>query len=105
MERICDGRICAITGGARGIGLAYAEALIATGARVVVNDVDRDAADAAIDALTADGGQAIAHVGDVSTTSGAEQLVRAAIDRWGGIDVVVNNAGITRDRMLVNLSE
>jgi len=105
MSRICEGRVCAITGGARGIGLAYAEALIAAGARVVVNDVDRDAADTAVAALTVDGGDAIAHVGDVSTSTGAEQLVQTALDRWGRIDVVVNNAGITRDRMLVNLSE
>lgn len=105
MDRICDGRVCAITGGARGIGLAYAEALVAAGARVVVNDVDRDAADTAIDGLTADGGDAIAHVGDVSTASGAEQLVQMALDRWGRIDVVVNNAGITRDTVVWKMTD
>jgi NAD(P)-dependent dehydrogenase (short-subunit alcohol dehydrogenase family) len=105
MDRLCEGRVAAITGGARGIGFAYAEALVAGGARVVVNDVDAEAAEQAVATLTDGGGEALAHVDDVSTASGAAGLVQAALDQWGRIDVVVNNAGITRDRMLVNLSE
>ena len=62
-----------------------------------------EAVDDAVAAL-GDGGER-RHVGDVSTAAGAEELVQTALDRWGRLDVVVNNAGITRDRMLVNLSE
>ncbi|MCB1003779.1 MAG: SDR family NAD(P)-dependent oxidoreductase [Acidimicrobiales bacterium] len=102
---LCAGRVGAITGAGQGIGRAHAEALVAEGARVVVNDVDADAAHALVAALTAAGGDAVAHTEDVSTAAGATSLVAAAIDRWGRVDAVVNNAGIARDRMLVNLSE
>jgi NAD(P)-dependent dehydrogenase (short-subunit alcohol dehydrogenase family) len=95
---LVEGRVCAVTGARRGIGRAHVEALLAEGARVVVNDV----ADPDVDGL---GDDAVAHVGDVSTTGGADGLLRTALDTWGRLDVVVNNAGIARDRMLVNLSE
>ena len=91
---LCEGRVCVITGAGRGIGRAHAEALLAEGAHVVVNDVD----DAVLDG-------ACHHTGDVSTAGGAENLIATALDAFGRLDVVVNNAGITRDRMLVNLSE
>jgi NAD(P)-dependent dehydrogenase (short-subunit alcohol dehydrogenase family) len=103
---MCEGRVCAITGAARGLGLAYAEALIAHGAKVVLNDVDDDALSGAVDALDATtAGSAAGVVCDVSSTAGAEQLVGTALDTFGRLDAVVNNAGIARDRMLVNLSE
>ncbi len=105
MNDICEGRVVVITGSGRGIGRAYAEGLVAAGAHVVVNDVDGVAVTEAVDALVASGGEAIGHVGDVSTSFGAEGIVTAALERWGRVDVVVNNAGIARDRMLVNLSE
>jgi NAD(P)-dependent dehydrogenase (short-subunit alcohol dehydrogenase family) len=105
MAELCNGRVCVITGAGRGIGRAYAEALVAAGARVVVNDVDDAVAAEVVDALVASGGEAVAHVGDVSSASGAEALVGTALDRWGRIDVALNNAGISRDRMLINLSE
>lgn len=105
MSRMCEGRACVITGAGRGIGRAHAEALAEQGARVVVNDVDGAAADEAVAAVRAAGGDAIAHVGDAGTADGADALVATAVDAWGRLDVVVNNAGITRDRMLVNLSE
>jgi NAD(P)-dependent dehydrogenase (short-subunit alcohol dehydrogenase family) len=91
---LCEGRVCAVTGAARGIGRAYAEALVAEGALVVVNDVDAEATNTAVLDL---GEHACAHSEDVSTAPGAESLVAT--------DVVINNAGITRDRMLINLSE
>lgn len=103
--QMCVGRVCAVTGAGQGIGRAHAEALVAEGARVVVNDVDAEAAHAVVEALTAAGGEALAHTEDVSTAPGAGSLVAAAVDRWGRIDAVVNNAGIARDRMLVNLTE
>lgn len=102
---MCADRACAITGAGQGIGRAHAEALVAEGARVVVNDVDADAAHAVVDALVGAGGDAVAHSEDVSTAAGATSLVAAAIERWGRVDAVVNNAGIARDRMLVNLTE
>jgi NAD(P)-dependent dehydrogenase (short-subunit alcohol dehydrogenase family) len=105
MKKICEGRVCVVTGAARGIGRADIDALVTAGARVVVNDVDEAAVTEAIGALIEAGAEATGHVGDVSTAAGAEALLATALHRWGGIDVVVNNAGIARDRMLVNLSE
>jgi NAD(P)-dependent dehydrogenase (short-subunit alcohol dehydrogenase family) len=107
MSPLCEGRVCVVTGAARGIGLAHAEALVAAGARVVVNDVDGTAVDEAVAALREAGGRSAAEgcVADASTANGAEALVGTALDTWGRLDVVVNNAGIARDRMLVNLSE
>jgi NAD(P)-dependent dehydrogenase (short-subunit alcohol dehydrogenase family) len=102
---LCEGRVCAITGAGRGVGRAYAEALVGAGARVVVNDVDAAAVEGAVAALTRAGGDVAGHVGDVAVAEGADGLVTTALDRWGRIDAVVNNAGIVRDRMLVNLSE
>ncbi len=102
---ICEGRVCTVTGAGRGIGRAHAEALVAHGARVVVNDVDRQVVGEVVDVLTASGGEATGHVGDASTADGASALLTTALDRWGRLDAVVNNAGITRDRMLINLDE
>lgn len=103
--RLCVGRVCVVTGAGRGIGRAYVEALAAHGALVVVNDVAADAVDDVVAKVRAQGGEAAGHVGDVSTTAGADGLITAAIDTWGRLDAVVNNAGIARDRMLVNMSE
>jgi len=105
MSRLCEGRVCVVTGAARGIGRAHVEALAAAGGRVVVNDVDRAAVDDAVTVLRGAGGEAAGHVGDVSTAAGADGLLGVALDTWGRLDVVVNNAGIARDRMLVNLPE
>jgi NAD(P)-dependent dehydrogenase (short-subunit alcohol dehydrogenase family) len=113
MADLCQGRVCVVTGAAQGIGRAHVEALVAAGGRVVVNDVDGAAVDETVAALrdeAADGAGsaaplAVGHVGDVSTAAGADGLLAAALDTWGRLDVVVNNAGIARDRMLVNLTE
>jgi NAD(P)-dependent dehydrogenase (short-subunit alcohol dehydrogenase family) len=105
MSGMCEGRVCVVTGAGRGIGRAHVEALAAQGARVVVNDVDREAIGAVVESLRAAGREAVGHVGDVSVAGGADGMISAALDAWGRLDVVVNNAGITRDRMLVNLSE
>ena len=105
MGGLCEGRVCVVTGAARGIGRAHVDALVAEGASVVVNDVDEAAAHEAVATLRAAGGRAVVHVGDASVASGADGLLHTALDTWGRLDVVVNNAGIARDRMLVNMSE
>ncbi|WP_338898841.1 SDR family oxidoreductase [Streptomyces sp. TG1A-60] len=113
-DRLCEGRVVIVTGAGRGLGRAHALAHAAEGARVVVNDLgvgldgtphpDSPAAQVA-DEIRAGGGQAIAHDGDIATTDGAASLVRTALDTYGRLDTLVNNAGFLRDRMLVNLDE
>jgi NAD(P)-dependent dehydrogenase (short-subunit alcohol dehydrogenase family) len=103
-----------VTGAGRGIGQEHALLLAREGARVIVNDIgvrrdgveeSHDAAQAVVDLIRERGGDAIANTDDVSTSAGAERLVGQAVDTYGRLDVVVNNAGILRDRMLVNMTE
>jgi NAD(P)-dependent dehydrogenase (short-subunit alcohol dehydrogenase family) len=117
--RLCEGRVCAVTGAGRGIGREYALMLAAHGAHVVVNDLGGDRTGAGpdpsedgagpaqqvVDEITAAGGAAVANTDDISSWAGAQALVEQAVEVFGGLDVVVNNAGILRDRMLVNMSE
>ncbi|MFF4115341.1 SDR family oxidoreductase [Streptomyces sp. NPDC001714] len=114
MSGICAGRVVAVTGAGRGLGRAHALAFAAAGARVVVNDLGvgldggpgKDSpAGAVVDEIRAAGGEAVAHGGDIATDAGAESLVAAALDAYGRLDTLVNNAGFLRDRMLVNLAE
>src|SRR3954452_2063809 len=99
-----DSRVVIVTGAGQGIGKAHALAFAADGAQVVVNDVG-DAADAVVDEIRAAGGDAVASVGDVSDWAYGEQLVRDAVAAFRRLDALVNNAGLVRDRMLVNMSE
>ena len=112
--RLCEGRICIVTGGARGIGRQHALMLAEHGAKVVVNDFggERDGtggdpgpANEVVDEITAAGGEAVANSADVSDFAAAGALVQQAIDTYGGLDVVVSNAGILRDRMLFSMTE
>ena len=114
MSGICDGRIAIVTGAGRGLGRAHALELARQGARVVVNDLGCELdgsgggsgpAGEVVEEIRAAGGEAIANGDDVADFAGAERLVRAAIDGFGGLDVVVNNAGFVRDRMFANAAE
>ena len=114
-DQMCEGRVCVVTGAGRGIGREYALMLASHGASVVVNDLtsggDGDAtassgpAQDVVDEIVGAGGHAVANTDDIGTWRGAKNLVAQAIDSYGGIDVLVNNAGILRDRMLFSMSE
>jgi NAD(P)-dependent dehydrogenase (short-subunit alcohol dehydrogenase family) len=111
---ICEGRVAIVTGAGRGIGRGHALELARQGAKVVVNDVgasldgegaDTGPAQAVVDEITAAGGEAVANTDDVADWAGAERLVNQAVDAFGRLDALVNNAGILRDRMIVNMTE
>lgn len=102
---ICAGRSVIITGAGGGLGRAYALAFAAEGANVVVNDIRREAAEAVVDEICSSGGQAIANAGDITTLSSAQGIVDAALAAFGEVHVLVNNAGVLRDRMFISLSE
>ena len=99
------GKTALVTGAGAGLGRAEALALAAAGAAVVVNDYDKDAAHAVVDEITAAGGQATAAPGDVSSWQTAAELVDTAVTTYGQLDVLVNNAGVLRDRTIFNISE
>jgi len=114
MPGICDGRVCIVTGAGRGIGREHALMLAEQGAKVIVNDIGGEIdgsgrstgpAQDVVDEIEAMGGQAAVNGDDISDWAGAERLVNQAVETFGGLDVLVNNAGILRDRMLTNMSE
>ncbi|MEV6562313.1 SDR family oxidoreductase [Nocardia sp. NPDC051756] len=113
-EQICAGRTVIVTGAGRGIGRAHALAFAAAGAKVVVNDLGsaldgaatgETPAEQVVAEIEALGGSAVANGDDVADWQGGQRLVQQAVDTFGGLDVLVNNAGFVRDRMLVNLGE
>jgi NAD(P)-dependent dehydrogenase (short-subunit alcohol dehydrogenase family) len=114
MSGICAGRVVIVTGSGRGLGRAHALELARQGARVVVNDLGCELdgsgggtgpAGEVVEEIRAAGGDAIANGDDVADFDGAGRMVQAAIDAFGGLDVVVNNAGFVRDRMFANAGE
>lgn len=111
---IVEGRVVIVTGAGRGIGRAHAVAFAREGAHVIVNDLGAgrdgsgtsgDPAHEVVEEIEALGGKAVANTDDVADWTGAAHLVETALERFGRLDVLVNNAGFLRDRMLVNLSE
>jgi NAD(P)-dependent dehydrogenase (short-subunit alcohol dehydrogenase family) len=114
MAGICEGRIVVVTGSGRGIGRGHALEFARQGAKVVVNDLGAEVdgtgssdgpAGEVVELIRAAGGEAVANGDDVSDWDGAGRLIKTAIDAFGGLDVLVNNAGFLRDRMLVNMTE
>ena len=111
---ICEDRVCIVTGGGRGIGREHALLLARHGARVVVNDLGtgpdgngRSAGPAqdVVDEIVGFGGEAVANTDDVADTKAANRLIQQAVETFGALHVLVNNAGILRDRMLTNMTD
>lgn len=105
MSEMVAGKVAVVTGAGGGIGKGIALALAAAGARVVVNDISAGASRAVVDEITSAGGQAVANTDSVATRESAEHIVQAAIDLYGKIDIIVNNAGNLRDRLFHKMSE
>lgn len=111
---LLERRVAIVTGAGRGLGRAHAIMLARHGAKVVVNDLgsstsgegaDESPAQEVVSAIKAAGGDAVVNTSDVADWQGAKAMIDQAVDTFGGLDVLVNNAGILRDRMLVNMTE
>lgn len=102
---ILDKRVVIITGAGGGLGAAHARVLAAEGACVLVNDINESAAQAVVDEIVAAGGQAAVNTSDITNYEDSARAVQQAIDTWGDLHVVLNNAGINRDRMFASMSE
>ena len=102
---ICTGRTVIITGAGGGLGAAHAREFARAGANVVVNDINRDAAQKVVDEIIAAGGKAVVNTSDITNYADSENAVKQAIAEFGDLHVVLNNAGINRDRMFASLTE
>ncbi|HEY5166092.1 MAG TPA: SDR family NAD(P)-dependent oxidoreductase, partial [Acidimicrobiia bacterium] len=111
---VFDGKVAVVTGAGRGIGRAEAQLLAEHGAAVVVNDLggertgegtDQRPAQLVVDEIVAAGGRGAANYDDISTWEGGAALINQAVEEFGGLDVVINNAGILRDKMSFNMTE
>jgi NAD(P)-dependent dehydrogenase (short-subunit alcohol dehydrogenase family) len=112
-ERL-KGKVAVVTGAGRGLGRAHALALAAEGAKVVVNDLggavdgtgaDRSPADEVVAEIKKMGGEAVANYDSVATMEGGERIIKTALDTFGGLDILINNAGVLRDRTVFNMTE
>jgi NAD(P)-dependent dehydrogenase (short-subunit alcohol dehydrogenase family) len=114
MTKLCEGRVAIVTGAGRGIGREHALLLAAHGAKVVVNDLgastdgvgsDETPAQEVVRTIKAAGGEAVVNTDNVADFKGAKRMIDQAVETFGRLDVLVNNAGILRDRVLVNMME
>ncbi|MCP5043264.1 MAG: SDR family NAD(P)-dependent oxidoreductase, partial [bacterium] len=114
MTQELDGKVAIVTGAARGLGREEALELARHGARVVVNDLgvagdgsgrDTSAADAVVEEIRAAGGEAVPHFGDVADWNASQAMIQTAIDTYGDLNILVNNAGFCRDKMIFNMTE
>ncbi|SFU13946.1 SDR family oxidoreductase [Pseudomonas marincola] len=102
---ILNDRVVIITGAGGGLGAAHARVFAAEGACVLVNDINREAAQKVVDEIIASGGRAVANSSDITSYSDSENAVKQAIETWGALHVVLNNAGVNRDRMFASMTE
>lgn len=102
---ILDNRVAIITGAGGGLGAAHARVFASEGCAVVVNDINREAAQKVVDEITAAGGKAIVNTSDITNYADSENAVKEAIAAFGDLHIVLNNAGINRDRMFASMSE
>jgi 3-oxoacyl-[acyl-carrier protein] reductase len=100
-----DGKTALVSGSGRGIGRAVAEKLASEGARLVLNDLDTDVAAEAVEAIEAAGGEAVACAGNVTDPDFGDRFVQTAVDAFGGVDVIVNNAGYTWDNVIQKMTD
>jgi len=105
MEKMLKDRVAIITGSARGIGRAAATLFAQEGGKVVVSDIDSDPAEETVDDIKKAGGDAIAYTGDVTAEGFAEGIVKAAVDTWGALHILVNNAGYTWDAVVHKMTD
>lgn len=105
MSGICEGRVAIITGAGGGLGAAHARVLAAEGTSVVVNDINETAAAEVVAEITAAGGKAVVNTSDITNYDDSLNAVKQAIDAFGDLHAVINNAGINRDRMFASMTE
>ena len=99
---VLDGKAAIVTGSARGIGRATAELLSEQGAKVLINDLDGDVAEQTAAEI---GGETVVYGGDLTAPGAPDQLVQTAVDAWGRLDIIVNNAGYTQDAPIHKMSD
>ena len=105
MSGICEGRVVIITGAGGGLGAAHARVCAEEGAKVVVNDINADAAAEVVAQIASEGGEAVVNTSDITDYGDSLNAIKQAIDTYGDLHAVVNNAGINRDRMFASMTE
>lgn len=105
MTGILEGRVAIVTGAGGGLGAAHARVFASEGCAVVVNDINTDAAQAVVDEITAAGGKAVVNGSDITNYDDSLNAVKQALDSFGDLHIVLNNAGVNRDRMFASMTE